>query len=85
MFIKKKDGSMRLCIDYRQSNLVTIKNNYPLRRLDGLFDQLQGAYFSFKVDLQSVYHQLRVREEDIERPLFEPGMDIMNLWSRLWD
>ena len=60
LFAKKADGSLRLCIDYRQLNRVTIKNKYPLPRIDDLFDQLQGAHFFSKIDLRLGYHQLRV-------------------------
>ena len=56
LFIKKKDGSLRMCIDYRRLNQVTIKNRYPLPRIDELFDQLQGAAFFSKIDLRSGYH-----------------------------
>ena len=62
LFMKKKDGSSRLCIDYRQMNRVTIRNQYPLPRIDKLFDQLQGSRVYFKIDLRSGYHQLRVQE-----------------------
>ncbi|KAL0536883.1 hypothetical protein IC582_025846 [Cucumis melo] len=61
LFVKKKDGSMRLCIDYRELNKVTVKNRYPLSRIDDLFDQLQGATVFSKIDLRSGYHQLRIR------------------------
>ena len=64
LFVKKKDGSMRLCIDYRELNKVTIRNQYPLPRIDDLFDQLQGAKVFSKIDLRSGYHQLRVHDED---------------------
>ena len=70
LFVKKKDGSMRLCVDYRDLNAVTIKNKYPLPRIDDLFDQLKGAKFFSKIDLRSCYHQLRVRQEDISKTAF---------------
>ena len=60
LFMKKKDGSLRLCIDYLQLNRVTVKNWYPLPRIDDLFDQLQGAAVFSKIDLHSGYHQFRV-------------------------
>ncbi|KAL0546184.1 hypothetical protein IC582_016090 [Cucumis melo] len=67
LFVKKKDGSMRLCIDYRELNKVTVKNRYPLPRIDDLFDQLQGATVFSKIDLRSGYHQLRIRDSDIPK------------------
>ncbi|GJV18525.1 putative reverse transcriptase domain-containing protein [Tanacetum coccineum] len=70
LFVKKKDGSMRLCIDYRELNRITIRNRYPLPRIDDLFDQLQGAKYFSKIDLRSGYHQLRVREQDISTDNF---------------
>ncbi|KAJ0890052.1 putative nucleotidyltransferase, Ribonuclease H [Helianthus annuus] len=70
LFVKKKDGSMRMCIDYRELNKVTIKNRYPLPRIADLFDQLQGARFFSKIDLRSGYHQLKVQEEDIPKTAF---------------
>ncbi|GJV06266.1 putative reverse transcriptase domain-containing protein [Tanacetum coccineum] len=70
LFVKKKDGSMRMCIDYQELNKVTVKNVYPLPRIDDLFDQLQGASWFSKIDLRSGYHQLKVREEDIPKTDF---------------
>jgi len=70
LFVKKKDGTMRLCIDYRQLNRVTIRNQYPLPRIDDLFDQLQGARVFSKIDLKSGYHQLKVKKEDVTKTAF---------------
>ncbi|KAL4032578.1 hypothetical protein IC575_005657 [Cucumis melo] len=70
LFVNKKDGSMRLCIDYRELNKVTVKNRYPLPRIDDLFDQLQGATVFSKIDLRSGYHQLRIKDEDVPKTAF---------------
>nr|GEY46989.1 putative reverse transcriptase domain-containing protein [Tanacetum cinerariifolium] len=70
LFVKKKDGSFRMCIYYRELNKLTIKNRYPLPRIDDLFDQLQGSQYFSKIDLRSGYHQLRVREEYIPKTAF---------------
>ncbi|KAM0067440.1 putative nucleotidyltransferase, Ribonuclease H [Helianthus debilis subsp. tardiflorus] len=75
LFVKKKDGSMRMCIDYMELNKITIKNWYPLPRIDDLFDQLQGARFFSKIDLRSGYHQLKVQEEDIPKTAFRTRYD----------
>ncbi|GKD86299.1 putative reverse transcriptase domain-containing protein, partial [Tanacetum coccineum] len=70
LFVKKKDGSFRMCIDYRKLNKLTVKNLYPLLRINDLFDQLQGSSVYSKIDLRSGYHQLRVRDEDIPKTAF---------------
>ncbi|KAL5565172.1 hypothetical protein UlMin_028336 [Ulmus minor] len=70
LFVKKKDGTLRLCIDYRELNKVTVKNKYPLPRIEDLFDQLQGASYFSKIDLRSGYHQLKIKEEDIPKTAF---------------
>ena len=70
LFVKKKYGSLRLCIDYRELNKRTSKNKYPLPRIDNLFDQLKGARYFSKFDLRSSYHQLKVRKEDIPKTAF---------------
>nr|GFA86983.1 putative reverse transcriptase domain-containing protein [Tanacetum cinerariifolium] len=71
LFLKKKDGSFRMHIDYRELNNLTVKNRYPLPRIDDLFDQLQGSSVYSKIDLRSGFHQLRVREEDILKTTFK--------------
>ncbi|GKC57841.1 putative reverse transcriptase domain-containing protein, partial [Tanacetum coccineum] len=70
LFVKKKDGSFRMCIDYQELNKLAVKNRYPLPRIDDLFDQLQGSSIYSKIDLRSGYHQLRFREEDIPKTAF---------------
>ncbi|GJR55549.1 putative reverse transcriptase domain-containing protein [Tanacetum coccineum] len=70
LLVKKKDGSFRMCIDYHELNKLTVKNRYPLPRIDNLFDQLQGSSVYSKIDLRSGYHQLRVRDEDIPKMAF---------------
>ncbi|GKC69678.1 putative reverse transcriptase domain-containing protein [Tanacetum coccineum] len=70
LFVKKKDGSFRMCINYQELNKLTVKNRYPLLRIDDLFDQLQGLSIYSKIDLRSGYHQLRVCEEDIPKTAF---------------
>nr|XP_043639339.1 uncharacterized protein LOC122610413 [Erigeron canadensis] len=70
LFVKNKDGSMRMCIDYRELNKLTVKNRYPLPRIDDLFDQLQGASYFSKIDLRSGYHQICVQDGDVPRTAF---------------
>ncbi|GJU13238.1 putative reverse transcriptase domain-containing protein [Tanacetum coccineum] len=70
LFVKKKDGSFRMCIDYQELNKLTVNNRYPLPRIDDLFDQLQGSSVYSKIDLRSGYHQLRVKDEDIPKTSF---------------
>jgi hypothetical protein len=70
LFMKKKDQSLRLCVDYRPLNVVIIKNKYPLARIDILFDQLTGARVFSKVDLRSGYHQIKIRPKDVPNTVF---------------
>ena len=70
LFVKKKDGSFRMCIDYKQLNKVNVKNKYPLPHIDNLFDQLQGACTFSKIDLRSNYHQLKIRAADVPKIAF---------------
>nr|GEZ34146.1 reverse transcriptase domain-containing protein [Tanacetum cinerariifolium] len=70
LFVKMKDGFFRMCIDYQELNKLTVKNRYPLPRIDDLFDQLQGSSIYSKIDLRSGYHRLRVRDEDILKTAF---------------
>ena len=69
-FVKNKECTLRLCIDYRQLNKLTIKNKYPLPRIDDLFDQLKGASIFSKIDLRSGYHQLRIKDVDVHKTVF---------------
>jgi hypothetical protein len=70
LFAKKKDETLRLCIDYRQLNKMTIKNKYPLPRIDDLFDQLKGACVFSKIDLRLGYHQVMIKEKDMQKTAF---------------
>ena len=70
LFVQKEDGSMRICLDYRELNKVTMMNKYPLPQINDLFDQLQGARVFFKINLRSRHPQLRVRDEDVPKTIF---------------
>jgi hypothetical protein len=70
LFVEKKDKELRLCVDYRPLNVVTIKNKYPLPRIDIMFDQLVGAQVFSKIDLRSGYHQIKICAEDIPKTTF---------------
>jgi hypothetical protein len=70
LFVEKNDKELRLCVDYRPLNAVTIKDKYPLPRIDILFDQLAGAQVFFKIDLRSGYHQIKIRVEDVPKTTF---------------
>ncbi|GJW79135.1 reverse transcriptase domain-containing protein [Tanacetum coccineum] len=90
LFVKKKDGSFRMCIDYRELNKLTVKNRYPLPRIDDLFDELQGLSVYSKIDLRSGYHQLRVRDKDIPKTAFRTRLQHilnqkeLNMRQRRW-
>jgi len=79
LFVKKTDKILRLCIGFRQLNEATVKNKYPLPRIDDHFEQLKGAKIFSKIDLRLRYHRVRIKEEDINKQLLELGMGIMNL------
>ena len=80
LFVKKKDGTLWMCIDYRQINKVTVKNKYLLPRIEDLFDYLKGASVFSKIDLRSGYYQLRVKDVDVPKKAIEPVMVIMSFW-----
>jgi hypothetical protein len=80
LFVKKKDGSMQMCIDYQELNRVTVKNKYPLPQIDDLFDQLKGASVFSKIDLQQDIISLRYEKKMCRRQLFTQGMATMNSW-----
>jgi hypothetical protein len=86
LFVKKKDESLRLCIDYRPLNAVTIKNKYPLPRIDVLFDQLVRAKVFSKIELRSGYHQIKIRASDIPKTAFSTRYGlyefvVMSFWA----
>ena len=70
LFVKKKDGTLRLCVDYRQLNKMTVKNKYLLPKIDDLFDQLKSASVFSKINLRSGYHQLRIKDVDVHKTVF---------------
>jgi hypothetical protein len=70
LFVKKKYDTLSLCVDYGQLNKMTIKNKYPLPRINDVFDQVGGANIFFKLDLRSSYHQVRIKDEDIKKIAF---------------
>ena len=70
LFVKKKDGTLRLCVDYRQLNKMIVKNKYLLPRIDDLLDQLKGASVFLKIDLRYGYHQLRIKDTDVHKTAF---------------
>jgi hypothetical protein len=76
LFVEKKDKELCLCVDYRPLNAVTIKNKYPIPRIDILFDQLAGAQVFSKIDLCSGYHQIKIRAEDIPKMAFTTRYDL---------
>ena len=80
IFVKKKDQTLQMCVDYRPLNEVTIKNKYPLPRIDILFDQLTGARVFSKIDLRSGYHQIRIRPEDIPKTPFTIHHAVWVIW-----
>jgi hypothetical protein len=79
LFLKKKDEALHLCVDYRSLNAVTIKNKYPLPHIDLLFDQLAGAQVFSKIDLRSIYHQIKICVEDIPTMTFSTRYDFMSI------
>jgi hypothetical protein len=83
LFVKKKDQSLRLCVDYQPLNTITVKNKYPLPRIDILFYQLASAKVFSKVDLCSGYHQIKICSKTFLRPLSPPGMGCMSIWLSL--
>ena len=70
LFVRKKDGTLRLCIDYRKLNKVTVKNKYPFHRIDDLFNQMRGSKLFSKIDLRYGYHWVRIKDEDIHKTVF---------------
>jgi hypothetical protein len=84
LFVKKKDGTQRMCVDYRSLNEVTIKNKYPLPRIKDLFDHMKGASVFSKIDLRSGYHQLKIQESDIPKTAFRTRYGLYEYRDVLW-
>ena len=84
LFMKKKDGSMRLCVDYRELNKMTICNRYPLPRINDLFDQLKGAQVFSKIDLRSSYHQLKIKSKDVSFGLTNALVAFIDLMNKVF-
>ena len=80
LFVRKKGTSLRMCVDYRPLNVVTIKNKYPLPHIDILFYQLAKAKVFSKIDLRSGYHQIKIRPEDIPKTAFSTRYDLYEFW-----
>jgi hypothetical protein len=78
LFVQKKEGSQGMCVDYRSLNDVTVKNKYPLPRIEDLFDQMRGAKVFSKIDLRSGYHQMKIRPSDIFKTDFRPDIVYMS-------
>jgi hypothetical protein len=76
LFVEKKDGTQRMCVDYRSLNEVTIKNKYPLPQIEDFFDEMKGASVFSKIDLTSGYHQLKIRESDIPKTTFSTRYEL---------
>ena len=79
LFVNNTDGTMRMCIDYHQLNKMTIKNRYPLPRIDDLFNQVGGAKIFSKINLRSGYHQVRIAMKIFTKPSFVQGTNTMSL------
>jgi hypothetical protein len=84
LFMLKKDKELCLCVDYRPLNVVTIKNKYPLPRIDLLFDQLVGAQVFSKIDLRSCYHQIKIHAEDIPKTVFSMRYGLYEYCNIIW-
>jgi hypothetical protein len=85
LFVEKKDGTQRMCIDYRSLNEVTIKKKYPLPRIEDLYDQMKGTNVFSKIDLRSGYHQLKIQESDIPKTVFHTRYGLYEYTVILFD